>query len=168
LLGPKEAKKLYRPWKENGLELAPGNKQVAEWVSLGKTRTGKRVAIGITDTDDALGEIKAGGPVAMVFPDIGPKEWGTLYIPNTLCIPAGCPNPEGARKLVDFLLSAESEKALAEGPSGQIPLNPEVKAELPASVRRPSQGKAMEVNWEKAAELWDEAQEFVTGEFGTA
>ncbi len=166
VLGADKAKALYLSWKANGLHLAPGNKQVAEWVARGRTPAGKPALVGITDTDDALGEIKDGKAVTMIFPDADAAgRMGTLYIPNTLCIPEGCPNPDGARKLVDFLLSAESEKALAEGPSGQIPLNPDVKATLPPSIRRPSDGKAMRVDWDKAAEVWDDAQRFVTEEF---
>jgi ABC-type Fe3+ transport system substrate-binding protein len=49
----------------------------------------------------------------------------------------GSPNPEGARRLVDYLLSAEVEKRLAELESHQVPLNPEVKATLPPRSRRP-------------------------------
>jgi iron(III) transport system substrate-binding protein len=90
---------------------------------------------------------------------------GTLFIPNTVAIIKGCPNPDGARKLVDFLLSGDAERQLAEGPSGQIPLNPEVKAKLPAQIETPGTAKAMEVDWGKAADLWDETQKFLTKEF---
>ena len=93
---------------------------MAEWVGRGKTSLGQPAAIGMTDTDDAIDEVKAGHDAAIVFPDrdgkAGPR-MGTLFIPNTLCIPRGCPNLDGARKLVDYLLSAEIEKRLAEGPS---------------------------------------------------
>jgi len=169
VMGEKAAAEMYLAWKANGLQLAPGNKQVAEWVARGKTPTGRPVAVGISDTDDALIEIKAGKPVAMVFPDgDAAGRMGTLYIPNTLCIPEGSPNPAGARRLVDYLLSAESERALAEGAGGQIPLNPEVKAKLPAAIRRPNEVRSMRVDWERAADLWAAAQEFVTREFSTA
>jgi iron(III) transport system substrate-binding protein len=162
VLGPKRAKAFFQGLKANGVRIAPGNKQVAEWVGRGE------VALGLTDTDDALDEVRAGRDVAVVYLDrVRPpvKRLGTLYIPNTLAIVKGSPNPEQARKLVDFLLSGEVEKRLAEGPSGQIPLNPEVEAELPAQVKTPSTVKAMEVDWERAAELWGEAQEFLKTEF---
>jgi iron(III) transport system substrate-binding protein len=169
VLGEQGAKDLYLSWKANGLHLAPGNKQVAEWVARGRTPGGRPALVGMTDTDDALIEVRAGRPVEMVFPDAETGgRMGTLYIPNTLCIPEGCPNFEGAKKLVDFLLSPASEKALAEGPSGQIPLNPEVKADLPKEVRRPTEAKAMRVDWGEAAKLWPAAQEFVAKELGTA
>jgi iron(III) transport system substrate-binding protein len=170
VLGAEKAKEFYLGLKKNGLQVAPGNKQVAEWVARGKTPTGKPVALGVTDTDDAIQEVRAGRDVAIIFPDRtrykAAVRMGTLFIPNTLCIPKGCPNPAGARKLVDFLLSPEVEKRLAEGPSAQLPLNPKVKAKLPEQVETPATVQVMQVDWERAAEMWSESEKFVIREFG--
>src|SRR6267378_2074227 len=69
VLGTEKAKQFYRGLKDNGINIVPGNKQVAEGVSEG------RFAVGITDTDDAIGEVSAGKPVAIIFPDRdAPKE----------------------------------------------------------------------------------------------
>ena len=157
VLGPDQAKEFYRGLKSNGVHIMSGNKQVAEAVAAGQ------IAVGLTDTDDAIIEVEAGRPVALIFPDR--DGIGTLFIPNTLCIIRNSPNPDGARKLVDYLLSAEVEKRLAEGPGRQIPLNPQVEARLPAAIETPRTVKAMEVDFEKAAELWDEAQAFLRNEF---
>jgi iron(III) transport system substrate-binding protein len=167
VLGTERAKDFYRGLRDNGVHLVPGNKQVAEGVGQGQ------FAVGLTDTDDALIEVQAGSPVAIVFPDRdGSPEFprlGTLYVPNTLAVVKGAPNPDGARKLVDYLLSAEVEKKLAEGPSHQIPLNPEVQADLPKELERPEGAggtvKAMRVDFGKAADLWDEVQKFLAKEF---
>jgi iron(III) transport system substrate-binding protein len=166
VLGKEEARKFYLGLKANEVRLAPGNKQVAEWVGQGRTPLGQEVEVGITDTDDALAEVEAKRAVTIVFPDRAAKgRMGTLFIPNTVAIIKGCPNPDGARKLIDFLLSPAAERQLAEGPSGQIPLNPEVKVKLPALIETPRTAKAMEVNWGEAANLWDETQRFLTKEF---
>ncbi|MFL5241612.1 MAG: extracellular solute-binding protein [Gemmataceae bacterium] len=168
-LGPEAAKEFYRGLKKNGVQIAPGNKQVAEWVTQGRAPAGQRVAVGITDTDDALEEISKRSPVAMVFPDRDrPKgdKMGTLFIPNTLAIIRGCPDSDGARKLVDYLLSPEVEARLAESASHQIPMNPAVHAKLPKEIETPSTVKAMEVDFQKAADLWEEAQKFLGEEFG--
>jgi iron(III) transport system substrate-binding protein len=167
VLGKEKAEDYLRRLKANDIQLAPGNKQVAEWVARGKTPSGKPVSVGVTDTDDAIDEVKAGRPVRIIFPDRagGYGQMGTLFIPNTLCIPKGCPNPEGAKKLVDYLLSAEVEKRLAEGPSAQIPLNPKVTATLPPQIETPASLTVMRVDWAKAADLWDDAQTFVTNLF---
>jgi len=164
VLGPAKAKEYYKSLKANGVHLAPGNKQVAEWVGQGHSPAGSPVVLGVTDTDDAMGEVQAGNPVAIIFPDQNAAKdsrMGTLFLPNTLCIIKGCPNPEGARKLVDFLLSPEIEKALAEGESHQLPLNPEVKTKLPDALAAAKDAKEMQVDWDAAAEHWEEMQSFL-------
>jgi iron(III) transport system substrate-binding protein len=157
VLGTDEAKRFYHGLKENGVQIVPGNKQAADAVKDG------HAAVGLTDTDDALEAIGESPDVAMIFPDR--DGIGTLFIPNTVGIIRGCPNPDGARKLVDYLLSAEVEAKLAEGGSHQIPLNPEVKAKLPPQMETPRTVKPMAVDFAKAADLWDEVQTFLRGEF---
>jgi iron(III) transport system substrate-binding protein len=167
VLGPDKARAYYRGLRDNGVEIVAGNKQAAEGVSEG------RFAVGVTDTDDAMIEVEAGKPVVMIFPDKhGHKDnprMGTLFLPNTVAIIHGCPDPAGARKLVDFLLSPEVEKKLAESSSRQIPLNPKVKATLPEQMARPRDAggnvKPMQVDFDKATDLWDEVQAFLRNEF---
>lgn len=163
VLGADAAKAFYRGLKANDVQLVAGNKQAATGVSEGK------FAVGLTDTDDALIELNAGKPVAIIFPDRDGhpdhKRMGVLYIPNTVAVVKGCPNPTGAKKLVDYLLRAETEAKLAEGGGFQIPLNPEARAKLPPALLTPTQVKAMTVDFDKAADLWDEAQTFLRDEF---
>jgi iron(III) transport system substrate-binding protein len=170
VLGSEKAKEYYAGLKRNGIQISPGNKQAAEWVGKGKTPAGQEVWIGVTDTDDAMEEVRDNHDVAIIFPDregeiVG--RMGTLYIPNTVAIIKGCPNPDNARKLVDFLLSAEVEEKLAKGDSHQIPLNPDVKAELPAEYVKPTDkgARPMQVNFDRAADLWNEVMTFLEQEF---
>jgi len=163
VLGTDAAKEFYQALKANGVTVLPGNKQVAQAVADG------RFAVGLTDSDDAIGEFNAGKPVAVVFPDrdghpTHPR-LGTLFIPNTLMVIKGGRNQDGAKRLVDYLLSADVERRLAEGGGFQIPLNPETKANLHAALVRPEQVKVMAVDWERAADVWDEAQAFLRDEF---
>jgi iron(III) transport system substrate-binding protein len=157
VLGTEKAKEYYRNLRANQVQIVPGNKQVADGVGQGK------FAFGVTDTDDAITEVEAGRPVVIVFPDR--DGMGTLFLPNTVAIIRGCPNPEGARKLVDYLLSAEVEGKLAETESHQIPLNPQVKAQLPKQIETPQTAKQMNVDFEKTAGMWDEVQTFLRQEF---
>lgn len=167
VMGSEKAKKFYTDLRANGVQVVPGNKQVAEAVAKG------RVAMGLTDTDDAMIELEARRPVALVYTDRdGHPDFprmGNLYIPNTLMIIKGSPNPEGARKLVDYLLNAEVEKRLAETAGWQIPMNPKVTANLPAAIERPRGAggtvKPMEPDFSRAADLWDEVQNFLRNEF---
>lgn len=157
--GEEKAKEFFRGVKRNG-QVVAGNKQVARGVASGT------FAFGLTDTDDALIEVEAGMPVAIVYPDQGEDGLGTLFIPNTLSLVKGSPNPEPAEQLLDFLLSAEVERTLADGPSGQIPLRPGV----PASdrVKTPEQVRAMQVDFSAAAAEWGTAAAFLQEEFAAA
>ena len=155
--GDEEAKDFFRKIRLNQVKICSGNKQVALEVAAGQ------LAFGLTDTDDAIIEVNKGRPVAIVYPDQGDDGLGTLFIPNTLGIIAGGPNPQSARRLVDYLLSPEVEKKLAAGPSAQIPLNPKVDAEV--QVETPQTIKAMPVDFEAAADRWDAAYEFLRDEF---
>jgi len=62
----------------------------------------------------------------------------TICIPNTVAIIHGTQHLDDARKLADFLLSAQTELALARSASRQIPLGSlteQQKAQLPEQVR---------------------------------
>jgi iron(III) transport system substrate-binding protein len=134
-----------------------GNKQVALAAGSGE------IAIGLTDTDDAMGEIDAGSSVTIVYPDREPSGLGTLFIPNTLAVIKGSPHQKEAQALADYLLSPAIEGALAQGPSAQIPLlkstNVKARVETPKTVH------AMEVDFEAAVKLWDQVAAFLAAEF---
>jgi iron(III) transport system substrate-binding protein len=159
--GEDKARQFFRDLKANDVQVVSGNRQVAADVAAG------RLAFGLTDTDDAMGELDAGNPVAIVYPDRGDDQLGTLFIPNTLARVKGAPHPEAADALAGYLLSPEVETALAEGPSAQIPLNPKVEAS--AKVETPRTVHAMQVDFEKAASLWETTvAPFLADTFATA
>jgi iron(III) transport system substrate-binding protein len=168
VLGKEKAEQYYRDLRANQVQIAPGNKQVAEWIGQGQTPAGQQVVVGITDTADAMDEIRAKRDVKMLYPDRdAPAEsrMGTLFIPNTVAILKDCPHPDGARQLVDYLLSPAVEKKLAEADSHQVPFNPEVKAKLPPEIETPPAVKVMQVDFFKAADLWEQVQTFLRNEF---
>ncbi len=152
--GPEKATDFYRKLHANGIELMPGNKQVAVGVGKGQ------FAVGLTDTDDAVAEIEAGRPVVMLFTD-----GDTLFIPNTVAMIKGGPNPEGAKKLIDFLLSPEVELKLAQSESRQIPLNPQVKLDAIKHLEGVRLVRPLPVDFLQAAESWKQSQEFLVKEF---
>jgi iron(III) transport system substrate-binding protein len=156
-LGDVEAKAFFSRLKTNEVQILSGNKQVALSVAAG------RLAYGLTDTDDAIIELEKGLPVAIVYPDQEEGGLGTLFIPNTLAILRGCPHPEDARRLVDYLLSPAVESKLAAGPSAQIPLS--AKTESRVRIETPRTVKAMQVDFSAAAAKWDEAARFLRDEF---
>jgi iron(III) transport system substrate-binding protein len=154
--GDDEAKQFFRDVKHNA-RIMSGNKQVAQAVAGGS------LAFGLTDTDDAVVEIEKAMPVTIIYPDQAADGVGTLYMPNTLALIKGSPHPVEAGKLLDYLLSADVERRLAEGPSAQIPLRPGVAAS--PRVKTPPEIRAMKVDWSAAADKWDAAAEFLTAEF---
>ena len=113
--GDEKARRFFRGLKANGVQVLVGNKQVAIAAGSGE------ILVGLTDTDDAMGEIDAGSPVAIVYPDRRPNDLGTLFIPNTLAIIKGSSHQAAAQALADHLLSPEVESALAIGPSARSP-----------------------------------------------
>jgi iron(III) transport system substrate-binding protein len=155
-LGEDGATTFFHAVKANAQVFA-GNKQVALAVAAGQ------IDWGITDTDDAIIEIEGARPVAIVYPDQGKGQPGTLFIPNTLALIKGSPHPEAAERLVDYLLRPAVEEKLAAGPSAQIPLNPAVDVEL--RVQSPKTVRPMDVDWQAAADQWDAAYAFLTEEF---
>ncbi|MEM7232584.1 MAG: extracellular solute-binding protein [Planctomycetota bacterium] len=151
LHGPEKAKEFLTNVRANEAQIHGGNKGCARAVADGHN------AFAMTDTDDAIIEKEAGKPVAIVYPDAGDGEDGTLLIPNTLAVLKGAPNPGNALKLIEYLLSPEVEKALANGPSAQIPLN---KNSAP-NTKLPKVSRPMKIDFEKAAEQFAPAREYV-------
>ncbi len=105
--GDEKAKGYFHDLKANGVQVVSGNKQLATAVGSGQ------LAFGMTDTDDAMGEVDAGSPVAIIYPDRNPGDLGTLFIPNTLAIMKGAPHQKAAEALADYLLSPSVESSLA-------------------------------------------------------
>jgi iron(III) transport system substrate-binding protein len=92
--------------KKNEVAILPGNGDVRDAVAAG------RMAVGLTDTDDAVGAIKRGQPLAMVFPD--QQSEGAFGIYMTVALVKGGPNPAGAQKLLEYLVSEKTEARLIE------------------------------------------------------
>lgn len=155
--GPEKTKDWLRRLKENDVQILAGNKQVALQVGAGS------IAMGLTDTDDALAEIAAGRPVKMVFIETDQQNPGIFIIPNVVSLIRGGPNPEQAQKLLDYLLSPKVEERLATGESGQIPLHPGVQAA--PQLGTPEESAPLPVDFPEAFKHWDEAMSFVKDEF---
>ena len=143
VLGPERTSVFLRDLERNAVQVQAGNRAVALSVGAGA------LAFGLTDTDDAMIERGLGSPVRIVFPDAGAGQVGVLFIPNSVALVAGAPQPEYGRALIEYLLSPEVEATLAAGPSAQIPLNPAVAVRPPIGM--PSPVKAMEVDFDRAA-----------------
>jgi iron(III) transport system substrate-binding protein len=113
--------------RRRGLVEVAGNAAVKNIVAQGTCE------LGFTDTDDCFAALDEQKHVAMLPVRIA--DGRTICIPNSVAIVNGTRNLAAAQRLVDFLLSAETELALARSPSRQIPLGTVDESELPAEVR---------------------------------
>ena len=148
--GREKAQAFFADVAANALVMS-GNRRVAVAVARGQ------VAWGLTDTDDAMLQLEAGFPVHIVFPDQEPDQMGALFIPNTVALIRGAPHRASAVRLVEYLISPDTEARLARGPSAQMPLDPSatVKSRVPGS----DTARRMSVDFAAALEAWDEASD---------
>lgn len=140
LWGPERLKKWDADMRQRGLRVLAGNARVKDAVAEGVCD------VGWTDTDDCFEAIDDQKPVAMLplLVEKPAKAGGeekaatdfTIVIPNTASLVRGTHHRENAERLIDFLLSAETELTLAKSKSRQIPLGPVDKSQLPAEVSK--------------------------------
>jgi iron(III) transport system substrate-binding protein len=105
----------FRRLKANEVRIVDGNSVVRDLVARGE------VKVGLTDTDDVNVAIEDGQPIAMVLPD--EEGFGVPVMPNMVSLIANGPSPEEGRKLIDYLLSPDVERQLAESDAVQIPVH---------------------------------------------
>ncbi len=145
--GEDRARPFLDALKANGVRIASSNGEVKRLVVAGE------VAFGLTDTDDANEALKDGAPVDVVYPDA--DGLGTLVMPTAVVLLRGGPHPDAGRKLVDALLSADTERRMAES-AAHMPLRPGVAT--PAGVRSIGEIKAMSVDYARVAEEMEKIQ----------
>lgn len=115
VLGDEKADDFFRRLKTNDVRIVEGNSVVRDMVVRGE------VKLGLTDTDDVNVGLEAGQPIAMVLPDR--TGMGVPVMPNMVSLVRGAPHSEEGQRLIDYLLSPEVERILAESDAVQIPLH---------------------------------------------
>lgn len=142
LWGGDRLKAWHQDLRLRGLREVDGNAAVKDIVARGTCDAG------LTDTDDVFVAKDDGQPVDMLpvyvsaenvtseRPSQKPDVRSTICIPNTVGIIKGTRHRAAAERLVDYLASAESERALAKSRSRQIPLGPLEKSQIPEDVQR--------------------------------
>jgi iron(III) transport system substrate-binding protein len=141
LAGDAKVDDFFRRLKANQVRVVDGNSVVRDLVARGE------VQVGLTDTDDVNVAIENGQPVAMVLPD---KEGlGVPVMPNMVSLIAQAPRADEGRKLIDYLLSAEVERMLAQSAAVQIPLHAGVPG--PRNIPPIDSFKPMTLDYAKAA-----------------
>lgn len=103
--------------RANGTAMSTSNGESADLVAQGA------YAFSLVDIDDAVGRQRQGRPVTLIYPDQGANGPGTLLLPNAVMLIRGGPNPNAGRRLIDYLLSVDTERKLAASDAAQIPLH---------------------------------------------
>lgn len=111
-LGEEEYTRFLKNLHANDVALLAGNSTVRDAVVRGD------FAFGLTDTDDANVALENGDPVEMVFPDQAGE--GAFAVFHTVALVKDGPNPDAARKLVDYLVSARVENELIASGAVQV------------------------------------------------
>lgn len=142
---------------QRGIREARSNGAVKDLVAEGACK------LGFTDTDDAFVALDAGKPVDLL--PVRLESGQTIVIPNSVCVIRNCPHPAEAGQLVEFLLSEETEIALARSASRQIPLGPVASDQVSDEVRRLSEWAHDAVSMERVARHDAEVLAWLTGEY---
>lgn len=141
LAGDEKMDDFFRRLKGNDVRIVDGNSVVRDLVARGDVKAG------LTDTDDVNVAIENGQPVGMILPDR--DGLGVPVMPNMVSLIAGAPHPQEARQLIDYLLSADVERQLAQSEAVQIPLHAGVPG--PKNIPAISSFKPMTLDFAKAA-----------------
>lgn len=142
--GEEKARAYYQSLKAAGIQVVDGNSVVKDFVSQ------KKLAAGLTDTDDALSEMKTNPDLGIIFLDQGENDIGTMVIPNTVARVKGGPNSDNAVVFIDYLLSTSTEQQLVDSGWIQIPVHDGV---TPAAELNLEQIKIMAVDFNQAYKM---------------
>src|SRR5437762_1235658 len=151
--GDERARTFMNDMKKNGVKITTSNGESTDLVAAGK------VDFSLVDSDDAVNTKKQGKPVEMIYPDQDSNGIGVLILPNAVALIKGGPHPENGKKLIDYLLSKETERKLAFADCAQIPLHSGV--DTPPEVRRIEEIRAMRVQYVDLARKMEEIQPFL-------
>lgn len=139
-LGEERAEQWLEGLRENEIRIVDGNAVVKNLVADAEPGASP-IYVGLTDTDDVQSGLAEGKPLGMIYPD--QDELGTLLTPSAVALVRGAPHPETARKLIDYLTSAEVEAALVSGGSGYLPIR---KGARPSKLAPPARRMHVPLN----------------------
>jgi len=151
--GDDRAKTFMNDMKKNGVKMTTSNGESADFVATGQ------IDFSLVDSDDAVNLKKQGKPVEIIYPDQDPNGLGVLILPNAVALIKAAPHAENGKRLIDYLLSKETERKLAFADCAQIPLHSGV--EIPPEIPRIEEIKPMRVSYADLARKMEEIQPFL-------
>jgi iron(III) transport system substrate-binding protein len=151
--GDERARAFLDALHRNDVRVSASNGDSADQVARGSYQ------FALVDSDDVHSRQKQAQPVEVVYPDQEAGGLGCFIVPNAVLLIKGAPHPEAGKKLIDYLLSRETEKKLAYSDAAQIPLHPGVAT--PPGVRRLETLKVMQVDYAAVATRMQAIQPFL-------
>jgi len=151
--GDNKAMDFMEGMKENGTKISTSNGESTMLV------TNNEFVFSLVDSDDAANAIREGKSVRQIFPDQEEGGMGCLVLPNVAVLISGSPNPENGRRLIDYLLSPQTERELAFADCAQIPLHEGV--ETPDDVIKIEELKILKVDFEAIVKKPQEIQPYL-------
>ena len=151
--GDEQAREFMAALKRNRVAISTNNGESADFVAAGQ------YDFSLVDSDDAVNRMRQGKPFTMVYPDQEGNGIGCFIVPNATVFIKGGPHPDAARKLIDYLLSRETERKLAFADCAQIPLHSGVQT--PPELKSIKDIKIMQVNYAEVARKMVEIQPFL-------
>jgi iron(III) transport system substrate-binding protein len=148
--GEDKAKTFLETMKKNAVGVSTSNGESTDFVSSGQ------YAFSLVDSDDAVSRMRQGRPITVVYPDQGPDDSGCLIVPNAVVLIKGARHPDNARRLIDYLLSPETERKLAYADCAQIPLHSGV--DIPKEIKPIEQIKVMDIDYAEVARTMQSIQ----------
>lgn len=147
--------------KANGLKVLANHTEVANAVVRGE------FPIGLVNHYYYVPKAKEGAPVALIYPDQGPNEIGTLVMPLAVGIIKGAKNLEQAKAFVDFALSPAGLAPLTTQEQ-EFPLVPgaSLGAAAAPGVKTIDEIKRPKLDWVKLAEATQRVVELFTPVLG--
>jgi iron(III) transport system substrate-binding protein len=137
--GIERTTKYFQDLKKNGVKVLPGNSVVTSRVARGDFN------IGVTDSDDFWAE-RSKSPalqseLTTKIATTTKREVGDdVYVPGSVAMLKGAPHEQNAKKLIDAIVDAETEKQLIQRMKGvysvratQLPNTPNDAAQWPAA-----------------------------------
>ena len=129
LWGKDALTRFYEDLRKNDYRRADGNAHAVLLLSRGV------VDFACTDTDDVIVAQERGDSVAMCYPDLDSPNGevavhGTLWIPCSVAMVKGARHEAAAKKLIDYIASADLERRLAASDSRNVPVRESLISEL--------------------------------------
>lgn len=154
-------KKYIDDLRANGLKVLANHTEVTNAVARGE------VPVGLINHYYYVPKAKEGAPLALIYPDQGPNDIGTLVTPLAVAVLKGAQNLPQAKAFVDFALSPAGLDPLTTQEQ-EFPLVPGVPLGAAAApgVKLIDQIKRPKMDWAKLAEAEKRAVQLFTPVLG--